>query len=100
MGSQAGIQESVNDIDDQKIEIELLKIKERVNQIYLGILLIEAQLTQIEFVKNDLNASISKLDASYVNGTATKSDVDVLRAELLNHFNPPDLVRVRALIIV
>ena len=83
MGSQAGIQESVNEIDDQKIEIELLKIKERVNQIYLGILLIEAQLIQIEFVKDDLNASISKLDAAHANGTATKSDVDVLRAELL-----------------
>jgi outer membrane protein TolC len=83
MGSQAGIQESVNEIDVQKIEIELLKIKERVNQIYLGILLIGAQLNQIELVINDLNASISKLDAAYANGTATKSDVDVLRAELL-----------------
>jgi len=83
MSSQSGIQESVNEIDDQKIEIELLKIKERVNQIYLGILLIEAQLNQIELVKNDLNASISKLDAAYANGTATRSDVDVLRAELL-----------------
>jgi len=83
MSSQSGIQESLNEIDDQKIEIELLKIKERVNQIYLGILLIEAQLNQIEFVINDLNASISKLDAAYANGTATKSDVDVLRAELL-----------------
>jgi len=83
MSSQSGIQESVNEIDDQKIEIELLKIKERVNQIYLGILLIEAQLNQIELVINDLNASISKLDAAYANGTATKSDVDVLRAELL-----------------
>lgn len=83
MGSQAGIQESINEIDDQKIEIELLKIKERVNQIYLGILLIESQLTQIDFVKNDLNASISKLEAAYANGTATKPDVDVLKAELL-----------------
>ena len=83
MGSQAGIQESVNEIDDQKIEIELLKIKERVNQIYLGILLIEAQLIQIEFVKDDLNASISKLEAAYINGTATKSEVNVLKAELL-----------------
>ena len=83
MSSQSGIQESVNEIDDQKIEIELLKIKERVNQIYLGILLIEAQLNQIELVINDLNAIISKLDAAYANGTATKSDVDVLRAELL-----------------
>ncbi|MBS4033050.1 MAG: TolC family protein [Ignavibacterium sp.] len=83
MSSQSGIQESVNEIDDQKIEIELLKIKERVNQIYLGILLIEAQFNQIELVIYDLNASISKLDAAYANGTATKSDVDVLRAELL-----------------
>ena len=83
MSSQAGIQESVSEIDNQKIEIELLKIKERVNQIYLGILLIDAQLNQIELVKNDLNASISKLDAAYLNGTATKSDVDVLRAEFL-----------------
>ncbi|MCU0415004.1 MAG: TolC family protein, partial [Ignavibacteriaceae bacterium] len=43
MSSQAGIQESINEIDDQKIEIELIKVKERVNQIYLGILLIDAQ---------------------------------------------------------
>ena len=83
MSSQAGIQESVNEIDDQKIEIELIKIKERVNQIYLGVLLIDAQLNQIDLVIEDLNASISKLDAAYANGTATKSDVDVLRAELL-----------------
>ena len=83
MSSQAGIQESVNEIDNQKIEIELLKLKERVNQIYLGVLLIDIQLQQLDLVKNDLNASISKLDAAYLNGTATRSDVDVLRAELL-----------------
>jgi outer membrane protein TolC len=83
MSSQAGIQESINEIDDQKIEIELLKVKERVNQIYLGILLIEAQLNQIDLAIEDLNASISKLEAAYANGTATKPDVDVLKAELL-----------------
>ncbi|MBT8386481.1 MAG: TolC family protein [Ignavibacteria bacterium] len=84
MSSQAGIQESVSEIDNQKIEIELLNLKQRVNQIYLGVLLIDAQLNQIELVKNDLSESISKLDAAYLNGTATKSDVDVLKAELLN----------------
>jgi outer membrane protein TolC len=83
MSSQAGIQESVNEIDDQKIEIELLKIKERVNQIYLGILLIESQLNQVDLVIEDLSASIAKLEAAYANGTATRSDVNVLRAELL-----------------
>ena len=83
MSSQAGIQESVSEIDNQKIEIELLNLKERVNQIYLGVILIDAQLAQIKLVKDDLNASISKLNAAYLNGTATKSDVDVLRAESL-----------------
>ncbi len=83
MGSQSGIQESINEIDNQKIEVELLKVKERVNQIYLGVLLLDAQLIQIEFVLEDLNTSIAKLNAAYLNGTATKSDVDVLRAEHL-----------------
>jgi outer membrane protein TolC len=83
MSSRAGIEESVSEIDNQQIEIELLKVKERVNQIYLSVLLLNAQLTQLEYVKDDLNASISKLDAAYLYGTATKSDVDILRAELL-----------------
>jgi outer membrane protein TolC len=83
MSSQAGIQESINEIDDQKIEIELLKVKERVNQIYLGILLIDAQLNQVDLLIEDLNASISKLEAAFTNGTATKPDVNVLKAELL-----------------
>ena len=83
MSSQAGIQESVGEINNQQIEIELLRVKERVNQIYLGVLLLDAQLSQLELVKDDLNASISKLEAAIRNGTATKSDVDILKAELL-----------------
>ena len=83
MSSQAGLQKSLADVDDQKLEIELLKVKERVNQIYFGILLLDAQLLQIDFVKNDLNASLSKLNSAFENGTALKSSVDVLKAELL-----------------
>ena len=83
MSSQSGIQQSIGEIDNQKLEVELIKVKERVNQIYFGILLLDAQLVQINFVKNDLNASLSELTAALQNGTAMKSDVDVLKAELL-----------------
>jgi outer membrane protein TolC len=83
MSSQSGLQNALADIDDQKLEVELIKVKERVNQIYFGILLFDAQLLQIDFVKNDLNASLSKLTAALENGIAMKSDVDVLKAELL-----------------
>ncbi len=83
MSSQSGLQNSLAEVDDQKLEIELIKVKERVNQIYFGILLLDAQILQIDFLKNDLSASLSKLSAALDNGTATKSNVDVLKAELL-----------------
>ncbi|MCX6169610.1 MAG: TolC family protein [Ignavibacteriales bacterium] len=83
MSAQAGIQKSNADVDDQKIEIELLKVKDRVNQIYFGILLFNEQLIQTELVRKDLNASLEKLNAAFTNGTATKTNVDILKAELL-----------------
>jgi len=83
MSAQSDIQESMADVDDQKLEIELLKVKERVNQIYFGILLLDEQLKQIELVNIDLNESLSKLTASLEYGTATQTNVDILKAELL-----------------
>jgi len=83
MNAQADIQKATADADDQKIEMELLKVKERINQIYFGILLFNEQLIQTELIMNDLNASLDKLNASLANGTATRSNVDILKAELL-----------------
>ncbi|OGU67928.1 MAG: transporter [Stygiobacter sp. RIFOXYC12_FULL_38_8] len=83
MSAQANVQRASADIDEQKLEVELLKVKERVNQIYFGILLIDEQLTQTELIKKDLYASLNKLNAALANGTATKPNVDILKAELL-----------------
>ncbi|HSP87871.1 MAG TPA: TolC family protein [Ignavibacteriaceae bacterium] len=83
MSFQSDFQNSLAEVDDQKLEIELLKVKESVNQIYFGILLLDAQLKQIGLLKNDLNESLLKLNAALENGTTIKSNVDVVRAELL-----------------
>ena len=83
MSSQSGLQKSLAEVDNQKLEIELLKVKDRVTQIYFGIILLDKQLTQIDFVKSDLQASLSKLNAALEYGTTLKSNVDVLKAELL-----------------
>jgi len=83
ISSQSDFQNSLAEADNQKLEIELLKVKERVNQIYFGILLLDAQITQTDLVKSDINESLSKLNAALENGTVIKSNVDVLRAELL-----------------
>ncbi|MDP2037400.1 MAG: TolC family protein [Ignavibacteria bacterium] len=83
MSAQADVQRASADVEEQKLEIELLKVKDRVNQIYIGILLLDEQLVQTELIKKDLDASLNKLNAAFANGTATKPNVDILKAELL-----------------
>jgi len=83
MSSQSGIQKASAEMDDQKVEVELLKVKDRINQLYFGIILFDEQLVQTSLLKKDLQASLDKLNAALTNGTATKPNVDVLRAEYL-----------------
>lgn len=70
-------------IAEQKVEIELYQLRERINQLFFGILLIDAQIRQLELLKRDIQSGIDKINAAIANGTALKSSADVLRAELL-----------------
>lgn len=70
-------------IEVQKLEVELYKLKERINQIFFGILLIDEQAALVTLLKKDLNAGLGKINASIANGTAMKSNADVVKAELL-----------------
>ncbi|MFA7227507.1 MAG: TolC family protein [Melioribacteraceae bacterium] len=83
MSAQAEIQKAGAEIDDQKVEIELLKVKERINQIYFGILLLDEQLTQTGSIRKELDANLARLTAAFENGTASRPNVDILKAELL-----------------
>lgn len=70
-------------VEEQKIEVELYKLKERINNIYFGILLIDAQIQQTELLKKDIQSGLDKTNASINNGVALKSSADLLKAELL-----------------
>lgn len=67
----------------QKIEVELYKLKERINQLFFGILLIDAQIQQTESLKKDIQLGLDKTNAAITNGTALKSSAMVLQAEQL-----------------
>ncbi len=67
----------------QKLSVELYKLKERINQLFFGLLLIDAQAMQTELLKKDIRAGLDKINAAISNGTALKSSADVLQAELL-----------------
>jgi len=70
-------------VDQQKLEVELYKLKERINQLFFGILLANEQLAQTDILKKDIQLGITKINAAIANGTALKSSADALQAELL-----------------
>ncbi len=70
-------------VEDQKVEVELYKVKERINQLFLSILYLDEQLKQVELVKKDIETGIKKVEAQVQNGVAFKSNLNMLKAELL-----------------
>lgn len=75
--------EALSRIEEKSIETELYKIKERVNQLYFSILLINSQAGQVNLMKEDLKAGLTKAEGAYRNGTILKSNVDAVRAEMI-----------------
>ena len=72
-------------IEDQSLEVELYKLRDRINQLFFGALLIDEQLAQNELLKKDIENGISKTTAAVANGTSYKSNLSVLKAELLKN---------------
>ena len=70
-------------VEDQKIEVELYMLKQRISQIYLSILYLDEQLHQVDLVKTDLQTGIKQVQAQVQNGVAFKSNLNLLQAELL-----------------
>lgn len=70
-------------MESQKLEVELYKLNERVNQLFFGVLMLDEQLKQNDLLKKDINLGIRKVQALIDNGTAFKSNANTLKAELL-----------------
>ncbi|GAA4315677.1 TolC family protein [Compostibacter hankyongensis] len=68
----------------QQVEVSLYAVKERVNQVYFSILLMEEQLRQNEIRKADLQSAADKTAAALDNGAAFRSDLNELKAEIVN----------------
>lgn len=77
------IVESETDFERKKTDVELYQLKERINQLYFGVLLVEAQIIQIGIMKTDIKAALNKVYIAIENGVALKSSADLLNAELL-----------------
>lgn len=72
------------EVEKQKLEVDLYTLKDRVNQLFFGILLLNEQYQQNEILKKDLQTNYDKLNAFKQNGVAQQSDLDAIKVEQLN----------------
>ncbi|WP_374363113.1 TolC family protein [Cloacibacterium sp.] len=83
--NQKKLAQAQAEIQSQQTEVELDKLKERINQLYFGILQTDKQLAQLQLTKSDINEGIKKAEAQLKNGVIFRSNLDVLKAELVKN---------------
>lgn len=84
INQQKKIIQTSNEISRLDVEMQLYKIKERVSDLYFGVLLLQAQQLQTALTKNDLEAGLERIQAAVKYGIALQSNEDVLMAEMLS----------------
>jgi outer membrane protein TolC len=83
INGQRKLQHINTDIESQRVEVDLYQLQSRVNSYFFTALLMDENIALMKIVKEDLENNIRKISAQVANGIATKSNADVLRAELL-----------------
>lgn len=72
------------EVEKQKLEVDLYALRDRVNQLFFGLLLLQAQDQQAAITESELQTNIDKIKACKINGVANQSDLDLVRVEILN----------------
>lgn len=65
------------------LDVELYAVRERVENIFFGILLIEKQIEQTDQTRQLLESNFDRLRSMKANGAAMQSDVDMVEAQML-----------------
>ncbi|WP_118972907.1 TolC family protein [Taibaiella koreensis] len=67
----------------QQLTADLYQLRDRINQLFFGILLTDEQLKQNALLIVDLQLGLKKVQAAVDNGTAFRSNADLISAEVL-----------------
>ena len=81
--TQKQLAQAQSAVQKQTIEVQLHALKQRISNLYFGILLIEAQLGQNHLNTETLQSQLQKAEVALRNGTILPSSVAELKAELL-----------------
>lgn len=83
--SQSGrrVAETASGAQRATLDVQLYAIRERVENLFFGVLLTEEQIKQAEQTQNLLESNLAMLESMKSNGVTMQSDVDMVEAQLL-----------------
>ena len=84
ISNQRNIAQQEGKVQEAQTEVNLYQVRQRVNEMYFSLLLLNEQIQLNEDVKMLLLSSENKLSAMVKGGTAATSDLDNVRAERLS----------------
>lgn len=71
------------EVEKMNNEVSIYSINERVNQLYFGILLADAQIRQNQLLQDDLKRNYEQVQSYVQNGIANQADLDAIRVDQL-----------------
>lgn len=67
----------------KQLEVTLYSINDRVNQLFFGILLLDAKVQQNQLLQDELERNFNLISSYIQNGVANQSDLDAIKVEQL-----------------
>lgn len=83
--NQKELAEKNAEISSRNIDVEIFKLRDRINQLYFGVLLVDEQMKLNGLVESDLDAGKKRVDAAIRNGVDYKSSLDKIKAEMIKN---------------
>ena len=71
------------EVEKKNIEVTIYSINERVNQLYFGILLADAQIRQNHLLQEELQRNYEQVSSYAQNGIANQADLDAIKVNQL-----------------
>lgn len=71
------------DVDEQKVEVDLFTLKQKINDLYFSILLLQEKKKVNEVLVSDLKSRIAETESRIKNETVTVNNLYILQAQML-----------------
>lgn len=74
---------TASEVEKKNVEVTIYAINERVNQLFFGILLSNAQIQQNKLLQSELSRNYEKVRSYMQNGIANQADLDAIKIDQL-----------------